>query len=177
MLTVFTPWLQFWFTLAAVGLFGATIYLTRVKRLRTAGALAATLIVTGFNVLWDLVAHASGWWLYPSEARPILPLPIYFAQNLVWGGAFGLVGWRIQRRFGLGGLVVYISLLTALGALRDFTWASNTKAISFGTGPAPRLADLTCWASLLVIAQITIRLVAGPSTHDGLARTRDVSEK
>ena len=174
-LTGFTPQFQLWSTLAAAGLFGAAVYLTRAKRRRMAGALMATLIFTALNVLWDVAAHEAGWWSYPSQARPFLPLPVYFAQDLVWGGALGLVGWRIQRRFGLRGVAAFVLLLSVIAAVRDFAYASITKAIAFGPSPASPLAEFACWATLLAIAQATIRLVGGPSTRDGLARAREIS--
>ena len=173
MLTGFTPLFQLWSTLAAASLFGAAVFLTRAKRRKTIAALMATLIFTVLNVVWDVAAHKAGWWSYPSQSRPFLPLPVYFAQDLVWGGAFGLIGWRIQRRFGSYGLAAYVLVISAL---RDFTIASRTKAISFGAGRAPVFADFACWLSLLLIAQVTIRLVGGPSTCEGLARTLPISD-
>lgn len=166
------PLFQLWATLAAVGLFGVAVYLTRATPLRIVGAFVATILFTGFNVLWDLLAHAAGWWWYPWQASRLVPLPVYFAQDLVWGGTFSLVGWRIQRRFGSLSLVVFLFLLSILGSIRDAVFSSLTKTIVFGPSPTSRLADFACWATLLASAQLTMRLVAGPVTGERLSRTR-----
>ncbi len=162
----FTPEFQLWSTLAAVGLFAAAVYLTRAKPRRITASLIGTLLFTAGNVLWDVAAHKAGWWSYPTQAGSVLPFPVYFAQDLVWSGGFGLLGWRIERRFGLRAVAAYLLLLVAVAVCRDFAWAFVTKAISFGSGPAPILADCVCWASLLSVAQVTMRLISGSSTHD-----------
>lgn len=169
MLTHFTPQLQAYLMLCAVAIFAAAVYFTRATYRRGVAAFAAALVFTVFNILWDIAAYHAHWWWYPSLNRSFGPLSIYLAQNLVWGGAWGLLGWRIQRRFGLLGLILFIFFLSSVGNIRDFTIASATKLIMFGSGYVPRLADLVCWATLLAIAQITIRLIAGPSERDSLS--------
>lgn len=164
MVAGFTSQFQVWSILAAAGLFVATVYLTRASRRRVTGALVAALVFTALNVVWDVAAHKAGWWWYPSRSGALLPFPVYFAQDLVWGGAFWLVGWRIERRFGARAMAAYVPLLSAIGGLRDFLIAFVTKAIWFGPGPTSRLADFGCWFTLLAVAQIIMRLVAGRSS-------------
>jgi hypothetical protein len=65
------------------------------------GALAGALTYGILTYAWDRVAAAVGWWHYPYDpmiARRMLAL--YVPAGLVAGGAFGLLGWRIIRRFG-----------------------------------------------------------------------------
>ena len=173
-MTGFTPQFELWSTLVAIAIFGVAIYLARATRRRAAGALLAALVFTGLNVPWDWMAHEAGWWWYPGQAGSLAPLLVYLAQDLVWGGAFGLLGWRIERCFGSRSLAVFVLLLSVIGSVRDSVIASVTGIIAFGSGPLPRLADFACWATLLVSAQGAMRLVAGPSACDGLAKARTV---
>lgn len=173
----FTPQFQAWSNLFAAVFFYVVVFLTRAKLRRMAGALIAAFIFTGLNIAWDAVARQAGWWFYPSFSSWILPLPVYFAQDLVWGGAFGLLGWRVKRRFGVRALTVFVLLLSVIGVVRDSVLASVTKAITFPLGDASRFADFACWFSLLTTAQIVIRLVGGPWTHDKLARTPEASSR
>jgi hypothetical protein len=173
---VFTQQSQAWGLLVATGIFGVTAVLTRAKRGRSIGALLGALVMSALNIVWDIGAHQFGWWTYPSAARGFASFAIYLAQDVVWGGAFGLVGWRVHRRFGVCALVTFIGLLSMLGALRDRFISSRTHIIAFGPGSLPLLADAACWLTLLAAAQITIRLVAGPPAADSLARTTMVSK-
>ena len=169
----FTRDFQVWGVLVATGIFSTTVFLTRANRRRSSGALLGALVMSALNIFWDIGAHRCGWWTYPSQGRSFAPIPVYLAQDLVWGGAFGLVGWRVHRRFGAGAIVAFIALLSILGALRDRFISSRTHMIVFGPGPLPLVGDFSCWLTLLAATQITIRLVAGPPAADGLARTTE----
>jgi hypothetical protein len=161
-----TEQFQAWGVLVATGIFSATIYLTRARYRRSMGALLAALVMSVLNVFWDIAAHQFGWWTYPSQDRAFAPVAVYLAQNLVWGGAFGLVGWRIHRRFGAGALFAFVALLSGIGAVRDWLVSWRTHVILFGPGSVPVLADFACWATLLTTTQITIRVVSGPPARD-----------
>jgi hypothetical protein len=72
------------------------------------------------------------------------------------GGA--LIGWRIQRRFGLGELLIFVALLSILGSVRDVAYAAFTHLFTFGTGIVPILADWSAWATLYLVAQLIYAL-------------------
>jgi hypothetical protein len=167
---LFATKFQLWTMVAAAVLFSAAVYLTRARFRRAAGALIAFLAFSLLNMLWDRVANQSNWWEYPLQAGPLAPVATYLASDLVWGGVFGLVGWRIQRRFGSLVLAAFIFLLSVAGTVRDHLIASRTQVIVFGPAPFSTIADFACWATLLVIAQLIMRAVSGPATADGLAR-------
>lgn len=126
-----TGWFQVWAVLIATGIFSVTVYLTRASRRRSKGALLAALVMSALNIFWDVGAHQFGWWTYPSQGRGFAPIAVYLAQDLVWGAAFGLVGWRLHRRFGAGALVAFIALLSTIGATRDLFISSRTQIIVF----------------------------------------------
>jgi hypothetical protein len=43
--------------------------------------------------------------------------------------------------------------------------------LSFAPGPLPLLADALCWATLIPLALLVMRLVAGPASADRLRRS------
>jgi hypothetical protein len=49
------------------------------------------------------------------------------------------------------------------------TWMSGI--LSFAPGPLPLLADALCWATLIPLALLVMRLVAGPASADRLRRS------
>jgi hypothetical protein len=82
-----------------------------------------------------------------------------------------LIGWRIQRRWGLRGLIIFLVAVGVLGTVNDFAGAAAASAnlIVFGAGIMPVLADTLCSATNALVAQVGMRLVAGPAPADRLA--------
>ncbi len=171
----FTPQVEVFLVLSALALFGTAAYFTRATPRRNAAALVATLVFSILNVLWDIAAYKATWWWYVVGNRMFAPLALYLAQDLVWGGALALVGWRIQRRLGALGLAIFVALLSVIGGIRDSVEASVTRLLVFGPSPLARFMDVVCWATLLSVAQLTMRLVAGPATQDALTRKAERS--
>ena len=149
-------------------------YFTRATPRRVAGALAGGLGFGAANLAWDVVAYHTGWWHYPFTTAPYAPLLLYLADGLFYGSAVGLLGWRVTRRFGTRGLLVFLALFTLYGTLRDFDGAAATHHayIIFGAGVLPVLADAASWLGDQALAQWLMRLVAGPAASDALARPR-----
>ena len=91
------------------------------------------------------------------------------------GGAFGLAGWRVIRRWPQWhGLFVFLLMWGIWGVIHDvggvaLTGASNL--LVFGPGLAPIAADFFTYVTCGALAQAAMRLVAGPSGADPLART------
>ena len=155
---------------AALALLGVTIYLTRATFRRVAGALAGGVAAALLNMEQDRFAYAAGWWQYPFVNTPHGPVLMYIVVVLWYGGGVALIGWRVTRRFGGGGLVAFIGLMGIYGPTRDYLGAALTKAIIFAPGIIPVLADAACWASGMALAQGVMRLTAGPARADRLAR-------
>jgi hypothetical protein len=158
--------------IAAPFLFGLSAYFTRATRQRVAGALVGGLGFGAANLIWDVAAYHTGWWHYPFTTSPYASLPRYLAAGLFYGSAVGLLGWRTNRRFGPRGLLVFLALFTLYGSLRDFGAAAATHHayIIFGAGLVPVLADAASWLIDQGVAQVLMRLVAGPAASDPLAR-------
>jgi hypothetical protein len=147
------------------------IYFTRATRLRIAGALAAGLLI----ILTDFIASSLGLWHYPGYTSGIGPIGYYIPTALFYGAGMALIGWRINRRFGMKGLAVFIILFGLYGSTRDYIYAtSSSNVIIFGMGIVHVIADYLAWIGILIIAQIVMWLVAGPAKDDRLARTKNM---
>jgi hypothetical protein len=85
--------------------------------------------------------------------------------------ALALIGWRVTRRFGWRGQAALLFAVASLGTLRDClvaTWLPDF--IVFAPGIGIVLVDAACWSGLLAVAQVVMRLVAGPVREDPLTR-------
>ena len=148
----------------------ATVYFTRATARRVAGAFMGGIAVGVVGVGLESLAHSAGWWRYPSVETPYGPPLMYPALVLLWAG-FALVGWRVTRRFGWRGQAAFLGAATILGTLRDYGVAAWLLGfIVFAPGIGPVLADAACWAGTVALAQLVMRLVAGPVRGDPLAR-------
>ncbi len=161
-------------TIASAILLTIIIYITRATRRRIAGALVGGLVVGLMVILIDFIASSLGLWYYPGSTTGYGPLGYYIPNALFYGAGIALIGWRINRRFGVKGLAVFIILLGFYGVSRDFIFTATTSSsniIVFGTGIVPVIADALAWMALLTVAQIVMWLIAGPAKEDKLART------
>jgi hypothetical protein len=147
-----------------------TIYFTRATKSRVIGALigGATVGLVGVGV--ECVAHVAGWWRYPFVETPYGP-PLMYPVVILLFAVLALFGWRVTRRFGWRGQVVFLCAVTVLGTLRDYRVAAwLPEFIVFAPGLGIVLVDAACWAGLLGLAQAVMRWVAGPVRGDPLAR-------
>ena len=149
------------------------IYFTRATRRRIVGALAGGLAGGLVIALTDYIASSLGLWYYPS-ITVYTQLSYYVPSALLYGSGIALIGWRINRRFGIKGLTVFILLFGIYGSTRDFIVAatSSGSVLTYGQGFLPVIGDYLAWIGLLIIAQIVMWFVAGPAKDDPLARTK-----
>jgi hypothetical protein len=156
-------------------LFALSAYFTRAPARGIIGALAGAVAYSTLNIIWDRLAAAAGWWVYPFASTWVDTLPLYIPAGLVAGGAFGLVGWRVSRRWPKGrGLVAFLLVWGVWGVIHDFGGLAITGAtnlMTFGPGLAPVIADFLTYVTCGALAQLAMRLVAGPASADPLART------
>jgi len=158
-------------SITAVYLVGLTAltYLVRATRRRFLGALAGGLSVAVIGVGVELLFQTLGFWHYPSIEQRYGPPLMYPVVLLMWA-AYSLIGWRVQRRFGSRGEVVFLAVLAIFGTLRDFTVAAvRPDVFVLSPGIATVLVDALLWSGLTALAQAVMRLVAGPAAADRLA--------
>jgi len=155
-------------------LFALAAYFTRASLRRTWAALASAAAFGLGNALWDQLAFVNGWWSYPAFAGSGLVWFLYLPAGLVAGGAAALVGWRVIRRYGARGLVVFLMLWTLWGVLHDFGGGAlfqSSNLLVFAAGPIPMIMDAILYASCAAVSQLTLRLIAGPASGDALSRS------
>lgn len=86
-----------------------------------------------------------------------------------------LIGWRIDRRFGLRGVLIFLACIAVYGLLRDFLGTRAVSASGFhllvlSPGLLTVVADALCWVGCVVLAMLVMRLVAGTAQADRLSR-------
>ena len=146
-------------------LFAAVAYFTRAARRRIIGVLIGAIASIPLLLFNHWLAAKMGWW----ETPPMPPAGLFSAALVFWG-AFGLIGWRVIRRWGTPGLIVFLVLYSLLGLASDFGYASSGLVV-FGPAPMSYFTDLLAYASTAVLVQLVMRLIAGPAGSDALART------
>ena len=125
-------------------------------------------MVVGVGI--ETLFHTLGFWRYPSVEQPYGPIALYPLVVVVFA-LLDLIGWRVMRRFGWRGLMVFLALLTTLGVARDFLIAEQLLGIIvFARGIATVVVDAAIWLGIEVLALTAMRLVAGPAAADPLGQ-------
>jgi hypothetical protein len=153
-----------------VVLLGTTIYFTRATTRRVLGALAGggMAAVAGFGV--EVICQALGLWRYPADDTGYGP-PLMYPVIVLMFAVLPLIGWRVVRRFGWRGELMFLAVIAVVGTFRDYMVAQEaTGIIALTPGIATVLVDLAAWSGLTALAQGVMRLVAGPAGADSLAR-------
>ena len=146
----------------------AAIYFTRATARRALGAVAGGVVVAAVGFGVELACQALGLWHYPSDDTGRGPLLMYPALALLWA-TLALIGWRVVRRFGWRGELVFLALVALLGTLRDYFVGQALEMISLAPGVTTVLVELVCWAGQTALAQAVMWPVAGPAGADRLA--------
>jgi hypothetical protein len=121
---------------------------------------------------YDAVGDASGWWHYTTGSTAHMPVLIYPGLYLWFGVGVTLIGWRVSRRFGSRGLIAFIGFMAVYGPVRDYAGIALTNGTIhvISSGIQPFVADVLLWASMNVVAQGVMWLVAGSPQSDSFAR-------
>src|SRR5215831_17959232 len=150
------------------------IYFAKASLRRVGAALLGGIAGGLLNVVADLLAFALGWWHYASTHPAYAPPWFYVTAGLGYGPVLSLIGWRIERRFGRRGVLIFLACIAIYGPLRDYLGTAAASASGFHLlvmTPAPLavLADALCWVGCVGLAMLVMRLVAGPARTDRLA--------
>jgi hypothetical protein len=154
--------------LATAIILAATGFLTRANSRRIAAALLGAVAIIPVIIFIDKMAARVGWWHYPSINNSVGPLAWYIAAALFYGAAFGLIGWRVIRRFKTWGLVIFLISFGLLGLARDYIYSVTTNLIVFGERPTSLIADFFAYVSGAALLQAIMYWVAGPPSSDTL---------
>jgi hypothetical protein len=160
----------------APAIFALCAYLTRANLRRTASGLTGVFAFGLVQYAWDRVAAVTGWWSYPAYGTTgglPMPIAIYIFSGLVYAG-FGLVGWRVARRYGWTGLLGFLIAWSLWGFIHDTVGSalfSSSRLMVLGSGPAALVADFLVYAICMASVLLAIRVIGGPFRKDKLART------
>jgi hypothetical protein len=152
-------------------MFAVIAFFSRAGLRRIVGVLLAAIPVIPMVMFYDKIAAQFGWWHYPSVTAASAPLAWYVAAALGYGAAFGLVGWRVIRRWEMRGLFAFLLLFALFGVARDYGYSVTTRFIVLGPGSVSLLVDLFAYGSAAAVVQLLMRWIVGPAKSDALART------
>lgn len=148
----------------------AVVYFTRATMRRVVGALAGGAIAGCFGMGAIVLGNTLGLWRVPIFWTPIFLTLFYLGLSISVTPIY-LVTWRLGRRFRWRGLAVFIVAVAIIGPPRDYLYAVKYPAwMVFAPGVTPILADAIAYIGIVVLGHAVMRLVAGPSGEDRLAR-------
>ena len=146
------------------------IYFIRATARRIVGALVGGLAASLLGLGAIGLCEALGWWHIPFAPTPYF-LPVFYLGLAISLAPIYLITWRLARRFGWRGLVVFIGIVGVIGPPRDYWYAAMfPEWMVFAPGIAPILADSATYIAALILGHAVMRLVAGPAREDRLAR-------
>src|SRR5579871_3099302 len=153
----------------------AAVYFARATARRVLGALVGGVAVAAVGYGVELACQALGLWYYPSDDTGRGPLLMCPSIAFLWA-MLALIGWRVVRRFGWRGEVVFLAAVALLFTLRDYVVAGQApEVIVLAPGVTTVLVEIVYWAGQTALTQALMWLVAGPATADRLARRRPES--
>jgi hypothetical protein len=155
-----------------LAILGGVAWFSRATPRRLAGAIAGGAAFMLLFLGQAGVADSMGWWRYAFGDMPRVPWLLFGAGLICYGAILGLISWRVTRRFGWRGQLAVIAAMSVLGPVRDHMGAALTELIVIVPGVLPLIAWAMLWASNVALLQAVMRLVAGPSRTDRLARSR-----
>jgi hypothetical protein len=146
------------------------VYFTRATSRRIAGAFVGGAAVAFMGIAAIVLGNVMGLWRVPILWTPYF-LTLFYLGFAISVTPIYLVTWRLARRFGWRGLAVFIGIVAVIGPPRDYLFAATFPAwMVFAPGVAPILADAVTYISIVALGHAVMRLTAGPSSEDYLAR-------
>jgi len=149
--------------IVAPTLFSLSAYFTRADRRHILGAVVGASLYAVVNYVWDRAAAVFGWWTYPAWSESgQFPLTGYLLAGIVGGGAFGLVGWRILRRWHWKGLAGFLLFWAVYAVVHDYGGSrlfASSNLMLFGPGLMPIIANVLWYITGNALPQAAIWLI------------------
>jgi hypothetical protein len=145
------------------------VILTRPTLRRTYGAMVGAFAAASAGIAAIAICERVGWWHFTMHWEPSYLIQLGISVAL---GAFVfLLTWRLARRFGGRGLAIALLLAALLGPFRDSAYMAMFPEWGYyAPGIAPMLAISVAYVVIGVVGHGLMRVIAGPSTADPLAR-------
>jgi hypothetical protein len=152
-------------TLIYVAILGALIRFMRPGKKRVGGAFAGGAVAALIGAGIEAVVHRQELWQYTdrqndTQVGPLLAYPFVVVNFAI----IALIGWRIDRRFGIRGQAVLVAALALMGVARDYFesgyWLGQ---VTHKSGILPFAVDIGSWTLLSSVALAVMWRVAGPS--------------
>lgn len=161
-----------WVTCGYTVAFLAVVYFTRATVRRAFGALVGGAVAGAFFLGVAALGARIGWWRAPLPSTGGL-LALFYIGTAIALSPLYLITWRVARHFGWRGLVACLVAAALIGPPRDYLIAAMyPEWIVFASGIAPVLAVAATYVSFIALGHGVMRLVAGRSGGDRLARRR-----
>ena len=143
--------------------------LTRATLRRAIGALAGGTAAGAVALVAIALGEYAGWWHMAIRWTPYFVMLLWLDFAL---SAFALlITWRIARHFGRRGLATAVILAAIVGPPRDYWYMSRFPEWgAYAPGVVPVVAISATYVVVLLVGHGVMRLVAGPSRSDNLAR-------
>ena len=143
--------------------------LTRATSRRIGGAVAGSA-AGGLVAVFMLASGAiDRWWHIVMRSDPYF-LVLLWIDFALCGYVFLLI-WRLDRRFGWRGLAMVLLIAAVIGPVRDYQYlAMFPEWGNHARGLAPALGISAAYIFLLILGYGVMRVIAGPSIADRLAR-------
>ena len=110
-------------TLAGLGMIAATclvflvcVHFTRPPAARSLAALLSGVPVVGVNIAADVLAYQWGWWRYPGVGDHGVGPVFWYIGAAIGVSGLTLIGWRVHRRWGFGGTIVFLLAFALYGS-------------------------------------------------------------
>jgi hypothetical protein len=145
------------------------IYFTRPTARRLTGALVGSVAV-GLMLLGIMaLGNTLGLWRVPFASTPYF-LPLMCLALVISDAPVYLVTWRVTRRFGWKGFLVFLAGVAVIGPLRDYRVAAAfPEWMVIAPGIAPVFAIAVTYVAIVAVGHAVMRWVAGPARGDLLA--------
>jgi hypothetical protein len=147
----------------------AVTVLRRASLRRIGGAIGGAFAAGAAGVAVIAICERVGWWHFTMHWERSYLIQLVFGVALC---AFVfLLTWRLARRLGGRGLAIALLLAALLGPFRDSAYMAMFPDWGYyAPGIAPMLAISGAYVIIGVVGHGLMRVIAGPSTADPLAR-------
>lgn len=140
--------------------------LTHATTRHVVGALAVGTVGALLHAGHVVLGQTLGWWSASSLTLPHGHWLMSIGLAFWLGTGVGLICWQVVTILGARGLVGMLTFMAGFGSLLDSVGSLVSQALVFAPGLIPRISDGVFWATLTVLSQGIMRLIAGTVPRD-----------